>query len=67
MSYVDLSYWIPLLPALGFAVLILFGRSLPGRTAGWLATFVMVDSAVLALGLLYDVLLAAPHWDLAAI
>jgi len=67
VSYVELSYWIPLLPALGFAVLILFGRSLPGRTAGWLATLLMAVSAVLALGLLYDVLLAAPSWDLAAI
>ncbi|WP_457637382.1 NADH-quinone oxidoreductase subunit 5 family protein [Oceanithermus sp.] len=67
MSYVELSYWIPLLPALGFAVLILFGRSLPGRTAGWLATLIMAVSSILALGLLYDVLLAAPNWDLAAI
>jgi len=67
VSYVELSYWIPLLPALGFAVLILFGRSLPGRLAGWLATGVMAVSAVLALGLLRDVALAAPHWDLAAI
>ena len=67
MSYVELSYWIPLLPALGFVVLILFGRSLPGRSSGWIATAVMAVVAVLSLGLLYDVMLAAPGWDLAAL
>ncbi|HGY10504.1 MAG TPA: NADH-quinone oxidoreductase subunit L, partial [Oceanithermus profundus] len=67
MSYVELSYWIPLLPALGFVVLVLLGRSLPGRGSGWLATGVMALASVLALGLLRDVILAAPSWDLAAL
>jgi len=67
VSYVELSYWIPLLPALGFVLLVLFGRSLPGRSSGWIATAVMAVVAVLSLGLLRDVILAAPGWDLAAL
>ncbi len=67
MSYVELSYWIPLLPALGFALLALGGRSFPGRGSGWFATAVMAVVAVLSLGLLHDVILAAPGWNLAAL
>ncbi len=64
MIYANLSYWIPLLPFLGFLMLILLGPLFRGRLSGWFATLTMALVAFLALGLLAEALRAAPQWRL---
>ncbi len=60
--YANLLYGIPLLPFLGFLVVILLGRLFKGRSAGYFTTGVMAAVAFLATGLLLEALKAAPQW-----
>ena len=41
-------YLLPLLPLIGFALLMLFPRLFPGRSAGWLASGTVLVSFVIA-------------------
>ena len=42
-------YLLPLLPLLGFALLMLFPKAFPGKSGGWLASAAVLASFVLAL------------------
>ncbi len=61
--FVDIAILIPLFPALGWLLISLFGKSMPGRSAAWLATSLIAASAVVAIGLFTEVSSNAPRWD----
>jgi NADH-quinone oxidoreductase subunit L len=61
--FVDLAILIPLLPTLGWFLITLFGKAMPGRSSAWLATTLMALSTVLAVGLFLEVHNAAPRWS----
>lgn len=54
MNYASQILLIPLLPLLGFLLLGLFGKRMPGASGGWLATLLLLGSAILSLTAAYD-------------
>ena len=53
MSNLSLIVWIPLLPLAGFILLGIFGRKYLGKSAGLLATALMLASSLLSLFIAY--------------
>jgi len=62
VSPLSYAWVIPLLPALAFAVNILFGHRL-GKRAAWLSVALLALATLLAVALLIQVRQAAPVWD----
>ncbi|MDZ7704534.1 MAG: NADH-quinone oxidoreductase subunit L [Trueperaceae bacterium] len=63
MSPLSYAWLIPLLPALGFGVNILFGYRLGKRGGAYLSIGLLLVSTLLATALLVQVYQAAPQWD----
>ncbi len=61
--FADIAILIPLFPALGWLLISLFGKAMPGRSAAWLATTLIGASAVVAIGLFVEVSSSAPRWN----
>ncbi len=67
MNPLSYAYLIPLLPALGFLLNMLFGYRLGKRGGAYLSVGLLLTSTLLATALLLQVRQAAPVWDKAAV
>jgi NADH-quinone oxidoreductase subunit L len=61
--FADIAILIPLFPAIGWLLITLLGKAMPGRSAAWLATTLMAASSVVAIGLFTEVSNNAPQWN----
>jgi NADH-quinone oxidoreductase subunit L len=61
--FADYAILIPLFPALGWLLITLFSKSMPGRSAAWFATGMIALSAVVAIGIFAEAFKAAPEWN----
>lgn len=67
LTWVSLAWLIPFLPALSFAVNLLFGHRLGNRLAASSSVLLLLASTLLATGLFFEVRQAAPAWDSAGV